>query len=58
MRNSNPEVVEVYRDNGKLFLTPRNIGISTITFTRSIKSNIIYNPLAEFTSEAVAVTIT
>lgn len=57
LQNSNNEVVEVSIQDGKLLLKPLTAGTATLTTTREIPSGIAYDPLPDYVSESVVVTV-
>ena len=58
LTNTDNEVVEACFVEGKLVLKPLTAGTATITTTRTVPSDVEYDPLPDFTSESVVVTVT
>lgn len=57
LTNSDNEVVEACVVEGKLVLTPLTAGTATITTTRTISTVADYDPLPDYVTESVVVTV-
>lgn len=58
LSNTDNEVVEACLEGGKLFLRPLGAGTATITTTRTVPMNVEYDPLPNYVTESVVVTVT
>jgi len=58
LTNSDSDVVGASLQDGVLVLTPYSAGVATITTTRGIPDSISYDPLPDYVTETVVVTVT
>jgi hypothetical protein len=58
LTNTDNEVVEACLEGGVLTLTPLGAGTATITTVRTVPSTVSYDPLPDFVTESVVVTVT
>lgn len=56
--NSDGDVIDVAVHDGKLIITPLAAGEATITSTRTIPSTVDYDPLPDYVTESIVVTVT